>query len=199
MRMSFQEPSQRQDRVDTRVEPTLGVYTPIANAGTELDSLPVANDAVAAHPAYYIEDRSRERERASRSAAMLIFDAGARQEPDVQECRRACSCVVMYVKLKAGIGVEARRLLREQLLSVVKPLHYTTVCFDFEAGEWDQVIYFPLEERSGEVDWTLSPMILQWLEQFYRLADGNRDSGTLWKQYGELVERSRVEVAVATF
>jgi hypothetical protein len=93
-----------------------------------------------------------------------------------------------YVKFKHGAFYEAEGILHEHILPVELVIGRETVIVEHRTGEWDFVIYFPIE-GPGELEQRTSPTWERWWTAFVEL-EGEERAGEISARLDELVVRS---------
>ena len=104
--------------------------------------------------------------------------------------------MVVSMKFKAGADQEARKIVAEHFTPVDRALHRKMLCFDFHLGEWDFVVYLPIDNDGCDAGWLPHGMSTFWQKEFYRREGGREKAQAVWKRYTDLVERHKTEVAV---
>jgi len=132
-------------------------------------------------------------------ASMVLSCQNFKQSSEANNDDQAQWYVVTYVKFKAGAALEARQIISRHFWPVDPPLTKNTLSFDFHVGEWDHAVYFPMNGGASQLVWMPGPMMASWVEKFYRREGGKDNGDAICRRYNELVERCKVELAVATF
>jgi hypothetical protein len=104
--------------------------------------------------------------------------------------------LVVSLKFKADADQEARKIVAEHFTPVDRALHRKMLCFDFHLGEWDFVVYLPIDNDGCEAGWLPDGMSTVWRKEFYRREGGREKAQAVWKRYTDLVERHKTEIAV---
>jgi len=131
-------------------------------------------------------------------ASVVLSSERFKQISDAKNDDQAQWYVVTYVKFKPGAAQEARQIISGHFWPVDSALTRNTLAFDFQLGEWDYAVYFPMNGGASQLVWMPGPMMASWVEKFYRREGGKDNGDAICKRYNELVERCKIELALAT-
>jgi len=131
-------------------------------------------------------------------AAVVLSSQKFKQSSEANNDDQAQWYVVTYVKFKPGAAHEARQIISGHFWPVDPALTRNTLSFDFQVGEWDHAVYFPMNGGASQLVWMPGPMMPSWVEKFYRREGGKDNGDAICKRYSELVERCKIELALAT-
>lgn len=128
--------------------------------------------------------------------ALLAPSVSAQEMPTAEMREGATYYVVSYTKFKPGMAEEARELIYDHFWPVDQTIGREVIPFDHLTGEWDHVVYFPLEEGPGELAWEMSPTNEKWWAAFVEQEGGMEAAEEIQRRFGELVAESRTELVM---
>jgi hypothetical protein len=99
-----------------------------------------------------------------------------------------------YAKFKPGMAEEARRIIYEHFWPVDREIGRHVIAFDFASGEWDHVVYIPLEGGPADLAVADPPSARRWRAAFARRAGSQERADALLRQWGEMVLREKREI-----
>lgn len=133
-------------------------------------------------------------------AVVLLAPCAAAQEMPTAEMREGANYyIVTYTKFKPGMADEARELIYNHFWPVDKTIGREVIPFDNLTGEWDHVVYFPLEDGPGELAWEMSPTNEEWMTAFIEQEGGTASAEEIQRRFSELVEESRTELVMTSW
>jgi hypothetical protein len=104
--------------------------------------------------------------------------------------------VVSYVKFRAGMADEARRIIYEHFWPVDKEIGREVIPFDHVTGEWDHVVYLPMSGGPADLAFQETPLGRRWREAFLRREGGKEKADALEKRFNEMVLREKTELVM---
>ena len=99
-----------------------------------------------------------------------------------------------FAKFKPGAGTEARQIIYEHLIKADQAAGRNPITFDFVTGEWDHVVFFPLQDGPGDLVWSTRPIDERWWAELAKLEGGIQQARTLVARFEQLIERSTDQV-----
>ncbi len=101
---------------------------------------------------------------------------------------------VHYTKFKQGTHEQAERIIREHFIPVDIAVGRDVIPFDYSSGEWDHVIYFPID-GPAELEWRRSPMDVKWWAALVEQEGGVDEAGQLVQSFDQLIVRREIHLA----
>ncbi len=92
-------------------------------------------------------------------------------------------------KFKPGTADEARQIIYEHFIKADQAVGRNPIPFDFATGEWDHVVFFPLQGGPGDLEWSVRPIDERWWAALADLEGGVEAARALVERFRELVER----------
>ncbi len=95
---------------------------------------------------------------------------------------------VHYTKFKQGTHEEAERIIREHFIPVDIAVGRDVIPFDYSTGEWDHVVYFPID-NPADLEWRRSPVDVEWWAAFVEQEGGEDEANALYQHFEQLIVR----------
>ena len=107
-------------------------------------------------------------------------------------------------KFKPGTADEARQIIYEHFIKADQAVGRNPIPFNFTTGEWDHVVFFPLQGRPADLEWSptdavtglidLRPIDERWWAALADLEGGVEAARALVERFGELVQRQETHI-----
>jgi hypothetical protein len=120
-------------------------------------------------------------------AAAWPSSVRAQAEPQLTEHPEVQWYEAWYVKFKNSDFYEAEKLIYEHLVPVELAISRPTLIMEHRTGEWDFVVYFPME-GPGDLEQRQSPAWKKWWKAFVELR-GEERAEEITSRLGDLVVR----------
>ena len=127
---------------------------------------------------------------------LLVPSVSAQELPTAMMREDATYYVVSYTKFKPGMADEARKIIYDHFWPVDREMGREVIPFDHMTGEWDHVVYFPLDEGPGELAWEMSPTGEAWMAAFVEREGSMEEAEALWKRFSELVAETKTDLVM---
>lgn len=102
-----------------------------------------------------------------------------------------------YMKFKPGMTDQALQIIEDHFVTVDEQMgREGPEAYRFVTGEWDMVVYFPLEEGPGELAWEISQSGAEWNAVFMEREGGAQQAGQVFQNFSETLERHRYDLAM---
>ena len=101
---------------------------------------------------------------------------------------------VHYTTFKQGTHDEAARIIREHFIPVDIAVGRDVIPFDYSSGEWDHVVYFPID-GPADLEWRRSPMDVRWWATFVGQEGGADEAEALMQTFNDLIVRRETHLA----
>lgn len=102
-----------------------------------------------------------------------------------------------FMKFKPGMMDRGLQIIEDHFIAVDEQMgREGTEAYRFVTGEWDMVVYFPLEEGPGQLAWEISPSDAEWNAVFMEREGGAEQAGQVFQNFSETLERGRYELAM---
>lgn len=102
-----------------------------------------------------------------------------------------------FMKFKPGMMDRGLQIIEDHFIAVDEQMgREGTEAYRFVTGEWDMVVYFPLEEGPGQLAWEISPSDAEWNAVFMEREGGAEQAGQVFQNFSETLERGRYEIAM---
>ena len=118
----------------------------------------------------------------------LIFSNSAVSQdlPKAEKYKDGEWFVIQFVKFKPGKESAASKFIEKHFVPVDVELGRNRVGYDFVFGEWDQLIFFPMQGPS-DIDWKMTPDDEKWFEAFSKRAGGMENALKLMNEFSAMV------------
>ena len=129
------------------------------------------------------------------SVFLLVLPAAAQELPKAEKRENTKYYQANLVKFKAGKADEAYGYIYDHFVPVDKKIGRKIISFDFQSGNWDHVVYFPLEEGPGELGWITSPTEEKWWVAFAEQEGGVEKAQEMMQKFQATIAASKSEIA----
>ncbi len=102
---------------------------------------------------------------------------------------------VLRIRFKPGKSEEALKIAYEHFVPGDLAIRRRIINFDFQTGEWDHIVFFPLRQGPAELEWAMSPREAAWWAAFANLEGSPEKAKTVFDQMESLVEEYRWDIA----
>ena len=99
-----------------------------------------------------------------------------------------------FNKFKEGQAGTAREIIYEHFIKADEASGRNPIAFNFVTGEWDHVVFFPLQGGPSDLEWDIRPIDAQWWEALAELEGGIEQAQALVRRFGEMVERTETHI-----
>lgn len=128
-------------------------------------------------------------------------EAGAQQEQmdptQPKKFENAEWSQAYFVEFKPGMMNEALQIIEDHFMPVNEELgREGPTEYRFMTGEWDMVVFFPMNEGPGEIAWEISPSDAEWNRVFIEREGGMEQGMQVFEDYGKTVARQKTELAM---
>lgn len=93
---------------------------------------------------------------------------------------------IQFVKFKPGKEFAANKFIEKHFVPVDVELGRNVVGYDFVFGEWDQLVFFPMQGPS-DIGWKMTPDGEKWFAAFSRRAGGMENAMKLMNEFSAMV------------
>ena len=100
-----------------------------------------------------------------------------------------------FTKFKPGRADEGYLMIYEHFVPVDNAIGRKVETFDFQTGEWDHVVFFPLSEGVGEWGWITSPTDSKWWAAFVKREGGADKARAMMRKFNDMVATSKRQMA----
>lgn len=101
---------------------------------------------------------------------------------------------VSYAKFKPGMADEARRIIYEHFWPVDKEIGREVIPFDHVTGEWDHVVFIPMDGGPADLAFEQTPAGRRWQEAFFRREGGTDKAEALVRRLNDMVLHEKREL-----
>ena len=102
-----------------------------------------------------------------------------------------------FVKFEPGMKEEGLKIIEEHFVPVDKELGRTEpTAFLFRTGDWDMIVYFPLEEGPSTLAWQISPEDAEWNKTFIEQEGGPEEAMKVFQKWSDTVAHAKTELAM---
>lgn len=126
---------------------------------------------------------------------LLAMPVVAQELPKAEKRTDANYYSALFLKFKPGMAGKAYEIIYEHFVPVGRKLGRKTIGFDLQTGEWDQIVFFPMEGGPSELEWITSPGSEKWWAAFAEQEGGIEKARELFQKYLDTVAVSKWEVA----
>jgi hypothetical protein len=100
---------------------------------------------------------------------------------------------VMHVKFRPACARRALQIIHGHFVKVDKTVGRQVLPFDFQTGEWDHVVYFPI--ALSEEGYDTIPPRSEWWAALYEQEGGKEQGDRLFGEFLDCIVQSRTEIA----
>ncbi len=128
------------------------------------------------------------------SVVLLALPALAQELPKAEKRENVQYYEAFFVKFKPGMAEQAWEAIYEHFILVDKKLGRKVRAYDLQTGEWDHVVFFPIEGPEY-FSWSTSPQDEKWWVAFAEQEGGADKAQAIFKKFLETVDKSKTELA----
>lgn len=128
------------------------------------------------------------------SLLLLALPLAAQELPKAEKRENVQYYEALFVKFKPGMEDQAWEAIYQHFINVDKKIGRKVRAYDLQTGDWDTVVFFPIEGPEY-FSWSTSAQDEKWWGAFAELEGGADKAQAIWKKYLEAVAKSKVELA----
>lgn len=122
----------------------------------------------------------------------ITGNASAQKAPQPKRVERVQYYKVEYHRFKPGRADEGRAFIRKHYRPADRAAGLEVLEFTPITGDWDWIAFFPVEPDF--LAWEKPPSSLRARAKFEEIAGGPEKAKKLDKEFGELIQKLRVEI-----
>ena len=107
--------------------------------------------------------------------------------------------LVSYTKFKEGKKQEGMEIIQKYFWQADREINRKVLPFDFITGEWDHIVFFPLEDGTKELDWITSPVNAKWWKTMVKEIGSEDEVKRIRQEFDNCVMKSKQELAYMQF
>ena len=107
--------------------------------------------------------------------------------------------LVSYTKFKEGKKQEGMEIIQKYFWKADREIKRKVLPFDFITGEWDHIVFFPLEDGTKELDWITSPVNAEWWKAMVKEIGSEDEVKRIRQQFDNCVMKSKQELAFTQY
>ncbi len=97
---------------------------------------------------------------------------------------------VRFIQFKDGKQWAAQQFIKQHFIPVDVELKRNVSGYRFEFGQWDQMVFFPMDGGPSDLEWKQTPMNIKWWNLFVKRAGGEKEAAKLMDEWSSLVAKS---------
>lgn len=118
---------------------------------------------------------------------LLLGNSAASQDlPKAEKYKDGEWFAIQFVKFKPGKEFAANKFIEKHFVPVDIELGRNIVGYDFVFGEWDQLVFFPMQGPS-DIGWKMTPDGEKWFAAFSKRAGGMENAVKLMDEFSSMV------------
>ena len=86
----------------------------------------------------------------------------------------------------------------EHFVPVDEEVGREVIAFGFMTGDWDSVVFFPLEEGASALEWEVSPSDERWYAKYAERVGGLAKASEIDQRWYELIADTKTELVMRT-
>ncbi len=128
------------------------------------------------------------------SVFLLVLPAAAQELPKAEKRENVQYYQALFVKFKPGMAGQAWEAIYDHFATVDKKIGHKVRAYDLQTGEWDLVVFFPID-GPDHFSWSTSPQDEKWWAALAEQEGGADKAQEIFKKYLEAVADSKEELA----
>jgi hypothetical protein len=98
-----------------------------------------------------------------------------------------------------GLKPKDKKIIQKYFWKADKEINRKVLPFDFITGEWDHIVFFPLEDGTNELDWVTSPVNAKLWEAMVKEIGSEDEVKRIRQQFDNCVMKSNQELAFTQY
>jgi len=127
---------------------------------------------------------------------MVTPFANAQELPKAAKYENVTWYQVVYIKFKPVKADDALKIIYDHFVPADKASGREIINFDTRTGEWDHVVYFPMEDGASGLAWKVAPKGEKWWAELAKQLGGAKKAQDLLAKFYELVADRKSEIVM---